>query len=222
MPPRKRLLVPGALAAALVVAAVTGCAPTVALDPAAGATDPGCAEVMVRLPLTVADESSRETNAQATAAWGSPASVLLRCGVAEYGPTTLPCLDIGTTTGQTGQSIQWIEDDSEKPSYTYTTFGRNPATQVIVDSTAVSATTVLIDLQSAIASIPQTSVCTNPDNVLGTGGTATGGATGGATDPATGGATGGATAPIPDPATSAPADTGAPFVIETTPPTPAG
>ncbi|PPF84180.1 DUF3515 domain-containing protein, partial [Subtercola sp. Z020] len=67
MLPRKRLLVPGALAATLVVAAITGCAPTVALDPASNATDPGCAEVMVRLPETVADQPSRETNAQATA-----------------------------------------------------------------------------------------------------------------------------------------------------------
>ncbi|RFA22388.1 DUF3515 family protein [Subtercola boreus] len=198
---RKRVLLPGALVAGLLATLVSGCAPTVALDPAADATNPGCAEIMVRLPTTVADEPSRETNAQATAAWGSPAAVLLRCGVAEYGPTTLPCVRIS--------GIDWVEDDSQKPSYTYTTFGRSPATQVIVDSNAVSASTALIDLQTAVAAVPQTSVCTSPDEILGTGANSSN------TDP-----TSTPTPATETPAPTVPTDSGAPFVIETAPPTP--
>ena len=40
-----------------------------------------------RLPETVDGLERRETNAQATGAWGNPASVLLRCGVPTPGPT---------------------------------------------------------------------------------------------------------------------------------------
>ncbi|GGF16775.1 DUF3515 family protein [Subtercola lobariae] len=160
MSARKRLLVPGALVAAFACVGLSGCASTVALDPAASATDPGCAEIMVRLPSTVAGLDQRETNAQATSAWGSPASVLLRCGVEPYGPTTLPCVNVS--------GIDWIEDDSQKPSYTYTTFGRSPATQVIVDSNAVSASSALIDLQTAVAAVPQTSQCLGADDLFGT------------------------------------------------------
>ena len=205
MLPRKRHRVTGALVAGLFAVTTAGCASAVALDPAAGATDPGCAEIMVRLPDTVASEDIRETNAQATAAWGSPSAVLLRCGVAEYGPTTLPCVNVS--------GIDWIEDDSQKPSYTYTTFGRSPATQVIVDSNAVSASTALIDLQTAVAAIPQTSVCTAPQEVLGIG-------SGSGTNPGTAPPADPGTAAPPDPGAPSSTPSGAPFIIETAPPTP--
>ena len=65
----------GALAP-LILVAVVACTPTVPLTPAAHSTDPGCAEVIVRLPASVAGEAIRETNAQATGAWGNPAAVL--------------------------------------------------------------------------------------------------------------------------------------------------
>src|ERR1700712_1728163 len=101
MSARNRVLVPLALVAAFLSVTVSGCASTVALDPATAATDPGCAEVMVRLPTSVASQDQRQTNAQATSAWGTPASVLLRCGVSPYGPTTLPCINIS--------GVDWIE-----------------------------------------------------------------------------------------------------------------
>ncbi|UFS57436.1 DUF3515 family protein [Subtercola endophyticus] len=177
MSARKRLLVPAALAAAFVSIVLSGCASTVALDPAASATAPGCAEIMVRLPTSVASQDQRQTNAQATSAWGTPASVLLRCGVQPYGPTTLPCVNVS--------GVDWIEDDSQKPSYTYTTFGRDPATEVIVDSNAVSASTALIDLQTAISAIPETGRCLDANDLLGTGdGTSTGAPTASPTAPA--------------------------------------
>ena len=70
--------------------ALTGCAPTVTLEPAADAANPECAEVIVRLPDTVDNNDYRHTDAQGTGAWGDPAAVLLRCGVPVPGPTTLP------------------------------------------------------------------------------------------------------------------------------------
>lgn len=105
----------------------------------------------MRLPDTVAGLTSRETDAQATAAWGQPAAVLLRCGVPDPGPTTLPCV--------TALGIDWVVDDSRKNAISYTTFGRDPAIQVVIDHTAVSDSTVLADLKAAVSVIPPTRHC---------------------------------------------------------------
>jgi hypothetical protein len=144
------VLVPAALLLA-------GCTVAVPLEPAEDATNSICAEVIVRLPDTVADQPIRETNAQATGAWGDPAAILLHCGVAIPGPTTDLCVSIN--------GIDWIEDDSEAPTYRYTTYGRDPATEVVLDSEQVSGSTVLVDLSAAVANIPASGACTGIDDV---------------------------------------------------------
>ena len=50
----------------------------VPMQPADNANDPACAEVIVRLPNTVAELDRRTTNAQSTGAWGDPVAVELR------------------------------------------------------------------------------------------------------------------------------------------------
>ena len=65
------------LAAAFALGA-SGCAPTLNLEPGPDANNPGCAEVVVRLPNQLGELPSRNTNAQGTGAWGEPASVILR------------------------------------------------------------------------------------------------------------------------------------------------
>jgi len=139
------------LLSAATAAALSGCAPTIDLAPAAHAGDPRCADVTVRLPDTVAGLAKRETNAQATGAWGDPAAVLLRCGVADPGPTTLPCV--------TALGIDWVVDASDQKAISYTTFGRDPAIQVVVNHKAVSDSTVLADLKPAVTVIPQKHKC---------------------------------------------------------------
>ena len=128
------------------------------MDPGEDANNPECANVTVRLPDTVADLAKRETNAQATGAWGSPAAVLLTCGVPIPGPTTLPCVSIN--------DIDWIEDDSLAPLYRYTTYGRTPAVEVVIDSNAVSGTTSLVDLGPAVEVLPVTGGCTDYSDIL--------------------------------------------------------
>lgn len=141
----------------VVAVALAGCAAAVPMQPAADAVNPDCANVIVHLPGTVADQPERETNAQATGAWGDPAAVLLTCGVTVPGPTTLPCLNIN--------GVDWIEDDSEAPKYRYTTYGRDPATEVYIDSELVSGSTTLVDLADAVAYVPATSQCVGADDV---------------------------------------------------------
>lgn len=146
----RKLLTLGTLTVALTTG-LTGCAGQVPMQTAKDANNPACANIIVRLPSTVADLARRETNAQSTGAWGSPAAVLLTCGVTVPGPSTMPCVSIN--------GVDWLEDDSKAPMYRYTTYGRNPATQVVIDSGKVSGTTTLVDLGPAISSNPATSKC---------------------------------------------------------------
>ena len=155
-----RFQAPRAAAALALVAAtvaLTGCAAIVPLEPAADAANPACADLIVHLPTAVADLPERETNAQATGAWGDPAVVLLHCGVEVPGPTTLPCININ--------GIDWIEDDSDAPLYRYTTFGRDPASELVVDSEKVSGSTVLVDLTNAVSAIPATGQCVGAEDL---------------------------------------------------------
>jgi hypothetical protein len=144
------------------VVALSACAQTVSLEPAESAADPACADIIVSLPLVLPSDAEnqdmRQTDAQATAAWGSPASILLRCGIPPQGPTTEPCISIN--------GIDWVEDDSQAPSYRYVTYGRVPTTEVIIDSEAVSGTSTLVDLGPAISKIPQTNKCLGAGDTL--------------------------------------------------------
>lgn len=130
---------------------LSACAPTLNLEAAPLANDPACAEVIVRLPDVLAEQTKRLSNAQATAAWGNPAAVILRCGLEPLAVSSLTCVTAG--------DIDWLVDDSAAPSFRFITFGRSPATEVIVDSRAVAGVTVLEELAGAVQNIEATKNC---------------------------------------------------------------
>lgn len=138
-------------AAFLLSLALSACSPTVSLEPANDANNPGCAEVMVRLPDTVDGQERRSTNAQSTAAWGNPATVILRCGIEPVEISTLPCV--------TASGVDWLVDDTAKPSYRFISFARTPALEVIVDSEKAVGVNALDSLSSAVMSIEATKTC---------------------------------------------------------------
>jgi hypothetical protein len=143
--------------AALVAGVLTGCAPTVALTPAGDATSAKCAGVIVRLPSTVSTLNQRQTDAQGTSAWGEPADILLRCGVPVPDPTaTLPCITI--------DGIDWLQKADRDEVYVFTTYGRNPAIAVTINTKDVDADPgrALSDLAKAVASIPSRHHCIAP------------------------------------------------------------
>ena len=129
----------------------SACSPTVSLEPAADANNPGCADVIVRLPDAVDGQERRTTNAQSTAAWGNPATVILRCGIEPVEISTLPCV--------TANGVDWIIDESAKPSFRFISFGRTPALEVIVDSEKTVGVNVLDSLAQAVKSIEPTKNC---------------------------------------------------------------
>lgn len=154
----RRVLV-ATLAPALLLG-LGACARAVPMTPAEDATNPLCADVIVRLRTVPAidNHDRRTTDAQATGAWGNPAAVLLRCGIPVPGPSTLQCATV--------KGIDWLRDDSGAPNYVFTTYGRDPAVEVIVNGNEASGTEALIALSNAVGSIPATRACTNPDDVL--------------------------------------------------------
>ncbi|MEO7122529.1 MAG: DUF3515 family protein [Lacisediminihabitans sp.] len=162
MNPRFARAVP-ALLAPILLLTLSACAPVVPLTPAGDATNPKCADVIVHLPGSVADQTLRQTDAQATAAWGDPAAVILRCGVTPPGPTSTQCATV--------KSIDWLIDNTKQPVYTFTTYGRTPAVQVVIDSklTQGQGTIVLDQLSNAVSFIAQSKEhkC---ESVLGTSG----------------------------------------------------
>ena len=132
---------------------LSGCTTTVVMSPAPLANDPGCAEVIVRLPGETDGQIKRTTNSQSTAAWGEPVAITLTCGLEPVMVSALPCITAG--------DVDWIVDESDKPNYTFISFGRTPATAVTIDSTKSSGANVLEDLGQAVQFTKQTKSCLN-------------------------------------------------------------
>lgn len=123
------------------------------MDPAHDANNPACAEVIVRLPNTVDNLDRRYTNAQATGAWGNPASVLLYCGTEPSGPTTDTCVSV--------DGVDWIIDESRAPLFRFEAYGRSPGLEVVVDSETATGSNVIAELSAAASFLPQDRKCTN-------------------------------------------------------------
>ena len=130
---------------------LSGCSSTVTLEPAADANNPECAKVIVRLPSEIDGMPKRVTGAQSTGAWGDPTHVILRCGLDPVYASKLQCV--------TQSGVDWLIDDSKAPSYRFITFGRKPATEVIMDSRVNSGASVLDALAPSVQYLPSTRTC---------------------------------------------------------------
>ena len=135
---------------AVLAAGLAGCASVVDVDPAEDAANARCADVMIALPPLIAENEQRDTNSQATSAWGDPSKVVLRCGVVVPGPTTDPCVTVN--------DVDWVVREGD-PAWTATTYGRDPAVEVLFDPDEVASSTVLVELGAAVARVDQTRAC---------------------------------------------------------------
>lgn len=128
------------------VGGLTGCTNAVAMAPAPSANAEACAAAQVRLPATVDSKFPlRNTDAQSTAAWGDPEVALYHCGVSVPTVSDLPCFELG--------GVDWIRDDRGE-EIVYTTFGRDPAVQVVIDTTKTT-NQVVQDVTDAVATLPK-------------------------------------------------------------------
>ena len=149
-----RRAAPVALVAA--AALLAGCSSPVSVQAAPDAANPACAPLMLALPDTLGDAALRKTTSQATAAWGDPSAVVLRCGVASPGPTTDRCVSVN--------GVDWVIKEGDK-HYTLTTFGREPATELLLDNDRISSATVLASLSSAVSKVPATRHCVGQEDL---------------------------------------------------------
>lgn len=131
---------------------LAACTPLVSLEAAEDANNPACAEISVRVPDAIGPHDRKYTNAQATAAWGDPTAIIYRCGLEPVEVSALPCVTAG--------GVDWLVDDSQAPNFRFVTFGRSPATEVIVDSEQASGITSLEELAPAVSSVPASKFCT--------------------------------------------------------------
>lgn len=140
----------------LAVIPLAACSPAVDVTAAKDAANPACAPMMVSLPDALGDAPLRKTNSQATAAWGDPSLVILRCGVNVPGPTTDRCVTVN--------GIDWVIREGD-PAWTLTTYGREPATEILMDPDTISSATVLADLASAAGKVPATRSCVGQEEL---------------------------------------------------------
>ncbi|MDQ0633518.1 hypothetical protein QFZ40_001427 [Arthrobacter pascens] len=148
--------VPVGLAVGTSLLALCACSPVVDVTAAKDAANPACAPMMVALPDAIGDAALRKTNSQATAAWGDPSQVVLRCGVNVPGPTTDRCVSVN--------GVDWVIKEGD-PVWTLTTFGRDPATEILLDPDKISSATVLADLSAPEAKIPSTRNCVGQEDL---------------------------------------------------------
>lgn len=154
---------PAALLATASVLLLAGCASTVPTTVTPHATDPVCADVVLSTPDELDGLARKDTNAQATTAWGEPeAAIVLRCGVEPLGPTTDRCI---TVESSDGTSIDWVvtegDSDSDDVDATFTTYGRVPAIEVSIPASIRKehSTSMLIDLGPAVAKTAKQRSC---------------------------------------------------------------
>jgi len=144
----------------LAVALLTACSPVVRLEAAPEANNPNCANMIVRLPDSIEGFDRRNVNSQSTAAWGDPVVIIARCGLPRPAPSTLPCVTV--------DGVDWLVDESDRPTFRLLSYGLEPATEVIVDSSAVSGTAALQALAGPVASqSAPVAQCINATDVFG-------------------------------------------------------
>jgi len=108
---------------ATAVVVLSGCSGPVEIAPAPLATADVCRAVSAAWPSDVGGQERREvSDVGAGAAWGDPA-IIVRCGVPALGPTTDDCIEV--------DGLGWVAQPLSDGTR-FTTFGRDPAVEVLV------------------------------------------------------------------------------------------
>ncbi|SLM99496.1 Protein of unknown function (DUF3515) [Brevibacterium sp. Mu109] len=144
------------VAAAAALVTLAGCTSMLVVDPAEDAADPDCALPMLLMPDELNELQQRTTSSQGTTAWGEPASVIVRCGVAPPAPTTDPCVNV--------DGVDWVQVRADEDTWQFVTYGRTPAVEVLVTPTEVSGATALASVSSAVSDIEQTAECVSVED----------------------------------------------------------
>ncbi|GAA4429955.1 hypothetical protein GCM10023169_32800 [Georgenia halophila] len=148
---------------------MAGCSAPVDVTAGPHAAAPACGQVMVASPDTLLGADRRDTASQATTAWGDP-PVTLRCGVEVPGPTTDRCISVETSGGSSVDwvSLQQTDELEDGGEWTFVTYGREPAIEVVVPVEQVGGgqvTAYLAELGEAASLVPAERSCVGAEDV---------------------------------------------------------
>jgi hypothetical protein len=126
--------------------ALVGCSSAVEVTAPAEAGSAACAAAARSWPAIVSGLARRDTTSDspAVAAWGEPA-VIARCGVPALAPTADPCIDVN--------GVGWVET-ALSDGTRFTTFGTDPAIEVLVPSTYAPGGLLLPVFTDAATALP--------------------------------------------------------------------
>lgn len=134
---------------ATAVIALSGCSSSVEIAPTPLAKSDVCREVASQWPAKVGDHERRDvSDASAGAAYGDPA-IIARCGVPALGPTTDDCIDV--------DGMGWVAEKLSDGTR-LTTFGRDPAVEVLIPSDYAPEPLLLPAFTKAAEKLPKTSL----------------------------------------------------------------
>ena len=141
------------------VVGLSACAPVVVVEPQPHATDPACADVMLRLPEVIGEHEKRRASSQATAAWGDPSAVVLRCGGEMPAPSTDHCVR--------ADDVDWVSREGEGNTWTFESYGRSPSVEITLDTTQAAGAEALSALSAAVKQIEAQRECVGAEDVGG-------------------------------------------------------
>lgn len=145
---RPPLILPLVLLAGL----VAGCSSSVKVEPFEQSDSQVCGVVADSWPPAVAGQPQRAdvaVQSQGVAAWGDP-PIIARCGAPMPEPTTDQCLDV--------DGVDWVALPLED-GVRFTTYGRDPAIQVLVPDAYAPEPLVLPAFGPAAETIEQLRHC---------------------------------------------------------------
>lgn len=136
-----------ALAVVAATLALGGCSSTVEVSTAPKASDPLCAKAAQQWPSSVSGEELREVSVDSPTvrAWGDPA-IIARCGMTSPGPTTNDCIGVS--------GVDWVARKLSD-GMAFTTYGREPAIEILVPNDYAPEPLVLGAFTEAAQQIPQ-------------------------------------------------------------------
>lgn len=148
------LAVIAALGVSLLVA---GCSSDLKIEPFPQADSAACLSASQEWPTSVQSLERRVVAVQtpSVAAWGDP-EVIARCGATPPGPTTASCYDI--------DGVHWVETELDD-GWAYTTYGRDPAIQVLIPADYNPALWLLPAFAPAAEEIEATRFCSGLDDL---------------------------------------------------------
>lgn len=142
-----RALATGTLALGVAGGLLSGCSSAVEASPPPQAGSAACTAAASGWPESVSGKGRVETTADspAVAAWGDP-PVIARCGLAALAPTTQECLAV--------DGVDWVVRELSDGA-AFTTFGRDPAIEVLVPDAYAPEPLLLPAFGEAARALPE-------------------------------------------------------------------